>query len=324
MANKIGINFDFWKIIRLVAWTGLIIFIIYMLSGCAVRNASTVVDKQANYERWLNPLTSIPEDVEAVILPHHLLVESYMDKFYAQLAEENKYARVVIIAPNHFGYGYNFVQTTDIINVEEKTIDSESRLMLQDAPELDQAWIAILEKAKVAMIEPKYYSREHGVFTHYQFLKKYFPDAQIVPIIIKRHTPEKVLDNLAEELEALINGDEGRTLILTSLDFSHYTSEDLAVKNDLRMMKWLSVIDGTSDLSKISLESAEKVGASFDQENIDSVAVDSPEALYVVARLMADANAHWEMWARTSSASLINGLPPSENTSHIFGYFAGN
>lgn len=305
----------------MVAWTGLIVFLVYLLSGCAVTNGSGEIGDKANYERWLNAPENIPGKVKAVILPHHLLVESYMNRFYAQLAEENNYDRVVILAPNHFGYGYNFIQTTDSINVEEKTIDSESRQMLQDAPELDQAWIAILEKARVAVVEPKYFSREHGVFTHYQLLKKYFPGAKIVPVIIKRHTPEKNLNDFAEELKALVNGDEGRTLILASLDFSHYTSEDLAVKNDLRMMKWLAEIDGDSAVSEVSLEDAKAVSESFDQENDESVAIDSPETLYVIARMMLDAKAGWTMWARTSSTSLIEGVSAADNTSHIFGYF---
>jgi AmmeMemoRadiSam system protein B len=225
MANKIDLNLDVWKLIRLVFWTGLVVLIIFLLSGCSEINVSGTGSGEPNYAEWLKPARVIPGEVKGVILPHHLLVKSYMEKFYQQLAAENSYERIVIISPNHFNYGFNFLQTTDWVNPEEQTVDYESRQMLKNAPVLESAWMTVLEAAKVVKIEPKYFSREHGVFTHYGFIKKYFPGAKVLPIIVKRGVSEKALIALGEEINALINAEEGRTLVLASLDFSHYTAE---------------------------------------------------------------------------------------------------
>lgn len=324
MANKIDLNLDVWKLIRLVFWTGLVVLIIFLLSGCSEINVSGTGSGEPNYAEWLKPARVIPGEVKGVILPHHLLVKSYMEKFYQQLAAENSYERIVIISPNHFNYGFNLLQTTDWVNPEEQTVDFESRQMLRNAPVLESAWITVLEAAKVLKIEPKYFSREHGVFTHYGFIKKYFPGAKVLPIIIKRGVSEKALIALGEEINALINADEERTLVLASLDFSHYTAEGWAVKNDMRMMKWLDEIGRgvpSGSAGDLSLEGAREVGMSLDAENKDSVAIDSPEGLYLMAWLMNRQGVEWNLWARTSSASLIKGISAADNTSHIFGWF---
>lgn len=135
---------------------------------------------------------------------------------------------------------------------------------------------------------------------------------------------EKALIALGEEINALINAEEGRTLVLASLDFSHYTAEEWAGKNDMRMMKWLDEIGRwvpSGSVGDLSLEGAREVGMSLDTENKDSVAIDSPEGLYLMAWLMNRQGVEWNLWARTSSASLIKGISAVDNTSHIFGFF---
>lgn len=255
---------------------------------------------KADYKKWLNPPESIQSGVRAVIIPHHLLVKSFMDKFYKQLAEKNSYKRIVILAPNHFGYGFNFVQTTDVA-AGEGLKNIRIKIDIEQAEKLN--------KEKAAFLEPKLFEREHGVYTHFPFIEKYFPNAEILPIIIKKATPENNLSILIDKLKML---DDGETLFLTSLDFSHYTGEEMAVLNDLRMMDWLD-----TDEEKSLLEALE-ISKSADQSN-QSVAVDSPESLYVLVKLME--KGEFNFWARTSSMSMIEGLSPLENTSHIFGYF---
>lgn len=266
-----------------------------ILAACSVGGGEV-----ADYQRWLNPPSEVAAGVRVAIIPHHLLVKSFMEKFYQQLAAANSYERIVILAPNHFGYGFNFIQTSDVATGEGlRKIDVS----------IDVDTVKELEKSQAARLEPKLFEREHGIHTHYPFIEKYFPGVKVVPIIIKREAPEKDLDSLVEELKKL---DNGKTLFLASLDFTHYTGEESAVRNDLKMMKWLG------DSGAKDLQSALDVGTSFDQTN-DSVAIDSPEVLYVMGRLAEGMD--FSFWARTSSISMIKGLGPLDNTSHIFGYY---
>lgn len=254
----------------------------------------------ADYQRWLTPPSEVETNVKIAIIPHHLLVKSFMEKFYKQLADKNNYQRIVIIAPNHFGYGFNFVQVSDTASGEG---------LGEIVVPIDVETVRSLDMAGMAKLEPKLFEREHGIYTHYPFIEKYFPKAKVVPIIIKRETSEKDLNGLVEELGKL---NDGKTLFLASLDFTHYTGEESAVQNDIKMLEWLG------DNGAKNLESALMAGTSVDQTN-ESVAIDSPETLYVIGRLAK--GMQFGFWARTSSLSMIRGLSPLQNTSHIFGYY---
>ncbi len=254
---------------------------------------------------WLNPPEALAGGVRGIILPHHLLVASFMEKFYGQLAAENSYDRVVILAPNHFGYGYNFVQTTDAV---------------EGGPGLDLKWIDTLEESKTARMETADFGKEHGAYVHYPFLRKYFPKALIVPIIIKNDTPCRTLDQLADKLAELRDREEGRTLILASLDFSHYSAEEISAANDRRTIAWLEK-GAAFEAGNLCQESVE-MAVSLDSETPDAVAIDSPGVIYVMQRLMQNSGAaNFNLWARTSSASLLDSVRPIDNTSHVFGFY---
>lgn len=258
---------------------------------------------------------TITDKVVGVIMPHHLLVAGFMDKFYQQLVAELKQekrviTRVILISPNHFGYGFNFIQSTDVSAAKNFDV------------KLDVATIRALEKRGVLKIEPKYLPREHGVTTHFSFLKKYFPQAKVIPVILKRDIPKDKLDALVKELTKVDSEEE--TLVIGSIDFSHYSGEEWALENDSRMLSWLSAFGNCENISEVDCQvknfaDVEELYKSKDTFTKDAVGVDSPEAVYVMNDLMRNLGAkNFQLWRRTSSASLIGTLDPKENTSHLF------
>jgi AmmeMemoRadiSam system protein B len=72
-------------------------------------------------------------------------------------------------------------------------------------------------------------TKEHGIGSEFSFIQNTFPQAKITPIIVK---PRKFVDDTA--LIQAINEQKfpGKTLILASVDFSHYTDEDFARLHD--------------------------------------------------------------------------------------------
>ena len=232
---------------------------------------------------------SEPSPVYGGILPHHLLVEKEIDAFYKTLENPN-IDRIIVISPNHFNYGYNAIRTTD----------------------------ETLGAGGVAALETKNFELEHGITVHETFIKKYFPKASVTPVIIKFGTEQTRLDRLVDQI---VRMDLTHTLILASIDFTHMDPESIAVKNDERTLSWLNQISE----KPILLEEVRQLAKTTNPEPAwDSVAMDSPESLYVLVRVMqAKGATSFKKWARTSSASLIPGLDPSQNTSHIFGTFTG-
>jgi len=250
--------------------------------------------------------------VQGIIIPHHLLVGSFINKFYSELLKKNQYDQIIILSPNHFDYGYSYIQTTNNSDLDVLIIGTkqEEKMHLN----LDEKNISLLNKNKVLKIEPKYFAREHGITSHISFLNKYYPNAKIIPIIIKVSTPQQKLDSLAIELNKIITP---KTLIIGSIDFSHYTEEFLSVQNDLRTIQYLKKI------SQLNFKDFQKLEKTLGKpNNKDSIGIDSPPTLYLLSSLMMKQNkTKFHLWGRTSTASLTRNTDPANNTSHIFGWF---
>ncbi len=254
-----------------------------------------------------------PSNVVGAVLPHHLLVESFIDDFYAALAKKIQPARIILVSPNHFDNGVKYIQTA---TVTHKDLSNDL---------LDLPAIHFLASKAGAFIENKYYSVEHGIYVHYPFIKKYFPQAQIIPIILKRGTPQAQMDKLIADLQELQKIENKNTLILASVDFTHYVSEDIAAKNDRQTIayftQWSSVENLRNNPAQIFADLV-RLSKSPKEQNPDAVAIDSPETIYVLLNYLNDNGVHgFNLWNRTSTLSLTKLTDPNMNTSHIFGWF---
>ena len=214
-------------------------------------------------------------EIKGAILPHHLFVDYLIEDFYEELSNEN-FDQIILLSPNHFGYGHANIHTTD------------------------------------------YDEREHGITVHLDYISQYFPDAEVLPATFKLNTSQRELDAFVQEI---LTSDLSNTLVLASLDFTHLESEKIALQNDERMIAWLEIL-GKAD-TNTSLEYIHELASTINPNPLaDAVSVDSPEALYVLTQLMLSQEAtHFELWQRTSSASLGHLENPADNPSHIFGTF---
>ena len=261
-----------------------------------------------NFVSAFATIAEVPSGVKGAIMPHHLLVNGFIDLFYKKIAEKNKYDEIIFISPNHFDLGRNYVQTSGVIKGHEFNFDVEG--------------IAELVSRGVAFDEPKRFADEHGVWTHEKFLTKYFPEAKFIPLIIKRQTPQEKLDRLSDEIIKLIKEKElnGKSvLIIGSLDFSHYSGEKESLENDRKTISWLGNLNEWAG-GKMFIE-AINLGISADKRT-DAVGIDSPESLYLFAKIMQGRGSEkFALWNRTSTIALIPTTPDASNTSHIFGSF---
>ena len=267
-----------------------------ILGGCANGGMAEVPAESEN-----KSAAAEEKGIKGVILPHHLIVEKNIEKLYSRIAANNDFERVIILSPNHFHHGLNFIQTTDRLNAN-----------------LDKRFIGAIAGRKGAFMEPKYFEEEHGITVHLPFIKKYFPKAKVVPVIMKKYTPHERLEHL---IEVILKQGLENTLVIASIDFSHYADEKSALADDAKTVEWLkewSEAKGAKDAFK----EIHALAVSSDEKNPDTVAVDSPESLYVIVKLMeAQGATDFIFHERTSSAANFGVKNPAENTSHIFGTF---
>ncbi len=269
-------------------------------------------NKEINFDNYKS--NQKPINIKGIIVPHHLIVANLLDQFYLKISQNNDYENIVIIGPNHYDFGFNYIQTINQINLDDPVLTNQEVKLLRDAPLLNLEEIKLLSSGQSMAIENQFFSREHSIYTHYGFIKKYWPNAKVIPIIIKNNAPEDKLNNLIKDLQILL---KQKTLFIFSIDFTHYSGEKFALKNDLKIIKLLS----TENYNEKNLEYLKKLTNSEDKNNQNAVSLDSVESLYIATKLFNNNQFKWQFWERSSSSNIIKNLTDNQNTSHIFGYF---
>ncbi|OGG16020.1 AmmeMemoRadiSam system protein B [Candidatus Gottesmanbacteria bacterium RIFCSPHIGHO2_02_FULL_39_11] len=224
------------------------------------------------------------------ILPHHLLAAPLIAGFFEGIGDQ-KVDTVILLSPNHYGVGpYSIttskgVWTTIFGDLESHTLK-----------------ISHLIQDKSAFVSEDLFNREHGIYGITPFIKKTFPGAKMVPIVIKSGTSKEECDRLVESLNNIF--DEG-TIVIVSADFSHYLSSDEADRYD------------KESIPAIESFNTDKVFTLDHQKNIDS-----PESVYVLLKLMQLKNARKSiLLANTNSAKLTNQPDLKSTTSYLTMYF---
>ena len=125
------------------------------------------------FSKMIWPPKSDIVKVSGLIVNHHLLADKLIVRGL-YLGATDKPITIVLLSPNHFGRGYG------PITVAAKDWRTPAGYL-----HADQNVIDALAKAKAAEIDDRPFELEHGVTNILPFIKKLYPRAKIVPIIIK-------------------------------------------------------------------------------------------------------------------------------------------
>ena len=227
------------------------------------------------------PITA--KKIHGGIVPHHLMVKDKIAAYFSGL--KNEYDTVILIGPNHFQTG------GDNILVSQAKWSTPYGELLPDLETSDtfENYFNIDEDA---------FAGEHAISGLVPFIKNSLPKAKIVPVIIKYQTPLEELDQLVSLLNTT---DKEKTLVLASVDFSHFQG---SLVSDFHDQQSRGVIN------------------SFDIERIHDLEVDSPASLYVILNYLENINSQAGQLAfHTISSDLIN-QPDEPGTSHQLWYFS--
>ncbi len=247
-------------------------------------STTTSLHSACPYESPYYLLDSPPREsrAKALIVSHHLLAGVYIDKAYSEIVHD--YDSVIIIGPNHKEIGIESVQLSNAQWTTKFGILEPNSPLLSSLTLIDS--VAINED---------YFDIEHSICTQVTFIKKYFPDTRIIPIIIKNSVSEETIVSLAEKLKSQCDN----CLVITSVDFSHYVSESVAL-----------VQDGTS------IEALQ----SHNVSEIDNITSDCNQCLKLTKHIL-DPSDTFVLTKRSSSYDITQEYY-DDITSYIFGYFS--
>ena len=237
-------------------------------------------------------------DRNFAIIPHFMLDNEKVDQFYNFLKTEYynwwEPEKIVLISPNHFHTDTKEIQT--ICKSADVNYKSVNRNLNS---ELHNLWIKCDENWEIFDswwdIQK---TNEHGIWEHFQWINKYFPDSEVLPIISPCFQFSAV-ESILPKLENL----NWNIFVIASVDFAHYQNEQQTLQHDQKSIETLK----SMTLSQ--------------SEFINWTDADCPVCLYLLQNL---ANENWrnaELRYRDSSSTILNQDMWEENTSRIFMWY---
>lgn len=227
--------------------------------------------------------------ISGIVVPHHNIVQERRVAMFSEIKDrlsDNPPSSIILISPNHYDRGRGLIQTTER---EWRTADG----ML--AP--NKSAINALVETNIVTREPDSFAGEHGITLILGDIKQTFPDATLVPLIIKESTGASTIQNLKKILNAQCN----HCLVIASVDFSHYQPSALADLHDRLTLRGLQMRN-----SALLMQKAE---------------TDAPPVLGFLTQWAGEHETpRFVLFDHTNSGVMLNN-PDSESTSHIFGWY---
>lgn len=231
------------------------------------------------------------KNIPVLIVPHHLVADRQIQDGFEALAaarKKNPPKRIILMGPNHYFRGKAGVITASHNwNISEGDIAA------------DTAFINLMAKKNFAALEEGILEGDHSITALLPFVKRFFPDASLVPLIMREPMPRENAKKLAQFFYENIGPE---TLLIVSADFSHYFPKEIAEAHD-----------------KESLAALQSLDIDFMEKKMD---VDARQILTTVAEyLKLQGGAKFTMLFHTNSADLTANPREKSTTSHFVGLY---
>lgn len=157
--------------------------------------------------------------VYGTVMSHHIpttipkLVENY-----SRIKEDQTVKKIIIIGPDH-----NDAGKTPVSISQEKFVTNFGEL----SPELSTAYVLL--NSGVAAVDEAPFDLEHSVGSQVLVISRVFPEAKILPIIVRSDLPRIEAIKLGNVIADQIDEE---TILVASVDFSHYLTSDRAMPLD--------------------------------------------------------------------------------------------
>lgn len=156
----------------------------------------------------------------------------------------------------------------------------------------------LLIQKNIASDEEGIFTNEHGITGIVPYVAQSFPNAKIIPLVIRDNTPDSIVDALAGELSKL---DLSQTAIVGTIDMSHYLPKHIADAHD-----------------RLTMQSIK----GFDYEILPRLDIDTVPTLRTILKMAESAGQKsFVQTGGMNSADIVGNPDLMETTSYISGYF---
>lgn len=222
--------------------------------------------------------------IRAGIVTHHFLASGIMAEFFECLASGKHPERIILIGPDHFGKSRARIATSALPWV---TPFGEMRS--------HPATVAHISEALALPEDVEALSGEHSIGILMPFIRYYFPESSVVPIILQKNLLPDELFALKRLMTSFL--DDPGTLVLLSMDFVHNQTPEEADRRD--------------ELSKVVIE---KLG--YDQA--DRLDVDCHPGLKILLSVLNERQDIRVRFLNHTNSARITGEPGLTNVTSYF------
>lgn len=282
------------KIISLLLLVLIIIVIVFYLLSIRNTKIETVyhtsewnefaqeIDRSIKSENLINQADL--EHVYGGIVSHHIpMTIPRLVDFYSSLKKTQKVKKFIIIGPDHTNAGKSPITVSNAsfftVYGEIKPVDG---LALK------------LQESKLANVEESPFDKEHSIGSQVLIISKIFPGANVTPIILRSNTTKDQAEALGEMLATILDED---TVLIASVDFSHYLTTEQAIPMD---------------------QVSGDVVRNLDIDALPLVKADSSKSMVVFMRAMSNKKAN-----DTSNFDILNTNDLMQNRDYTTGYVFG-
>jgi len=223
----------------------------------------------------------------AAIVSHHLLAKDAIAQLYNEISPQG-IQTIFLVSPDHYGH---FYASGTLAYTSKAAWDTPYGRIETNKENIN----SLLESGLVENATSSL-GLEHGIYTEIPFIKKFFPDAKLVPLVLDSNSNYKDFAKLGEMLKGLGNQN---SIFIVSSDFSHETT---AAKNFVNDSKSIDELKNISNA------------------NLKNITNDCQQCLVALQSYLNNENYKFNLTSNQNSFD-ISGEDPESVTSYVFGYF---
>jgi AmmeMemoRadiSam system protein B len=233
----------------------------------------------AAYEKALDKEKDEKVLANSAVVAHHLFVAEEIASLFETITLPSE--TIVLISPNHFSRGHMPIQ------LSKGAWQTPYGILQTNTEAVDQ----LLNTVPYTAQEEQTFEDEHGISALTPFLKRSFPNATLVPIVLSPSIDTETLDLLA----ATISEQLPDALVVASIDMSHELPNSVALFHD-------------------EITSSVLTSGKTNHQRLEIDAQTVLETLLLVNEKRQTQS--WNLTYHGTSSEL-----PSENVSHLIGYY---
>jgi len=162
------------------------------------------------------------------ITPHHGIALDMIARFYDRISSE-KISRVWLLSPDHF------MRAKDYAVVCGDDWQTAGRILEADAVAKNG-----FDRMSLVGADARLFAEEHGITIHIPLIARYFPNATVVPMVLKSNISDVALLMLKNYM---LGAMEETDVIILSMDLSHYKTPEEMKKEDERTLEVLTNLE---------------------------------------------------------------------------------